>query len=152
MISYDLICHPKPMSETFCSGTNCKPRGYWALAARWYKPHLWTPPCFAECWCIFILSLPSKSIHEVQKVFYSFHWPDCRMNQLAPYSYNSTFMGTRKCVGWMFVWLNYHWKPKIQARCRVVCANSIHLHLVLLFDLRSWFYHQCLYFQVVNQG
>lgn len=51
MISYDSICHPKPMSETsssFCSGTNCKPRGYWVLAARRYKPHLWTPPCFCR--------------------------------------------------------------------------------------------------------
>lgn len=47
-----------------------------------------------------------------------FHRPDCRVNQLATDSYNSTFMSVRKrkqmkaffpCVWWMFVWLNYHW-------------------------------------------
>lgn len=66
---------------------------------------------------------------------WGFHWPDCRMNQLALDSYNSTFVRVRKCkrisffplyVWWMFVWLNYHWKLKSRALSCYSAEEFIH--------------------------
>lgn len=74
-----------------------------------------------------------------------FHRPDCRVNQLATDSYNSTFMRVRKCkqmkaffpcVWWMFVWLNYHWNLTLFF---VMFAQQNRLRVNTLMDLQTDF-------------
>lgn len=91
---------------------------------------------FIKCWVGFVRSVMSLQ---------SFHWPDCRLNQLA---LDSTFMSERKCkqmkalflyVWWMFIWLNYHWKLKSWTLCCVVYAFcSVQTWINIKMQILTW--------------